>query len=395
MKRYLHGLFFLVIAVWLGLVLPQPRVIATQLFKGTTTPVPTGVPGAPYPTAPLCATHDPLAYHSLWDSARGCHYDHEHGDDPGAIAGLFGVNYQQFTGSGVSYPWETTNENLAKHGGYKWTVRGTNEDACVAGDVGTNGTEGFAVEFHAKGDGAESSHATHSSFVIVRVCNAAGQTGILVTGGHQFYGVRKAPYQGVVLNYPDQTYSPYPNQSPYLDLGCFNDNGAALDCGTKAGHSDTTWVSRPQALPGGHAIAQLLFRGRDAYQWVNGSTRTTTPTYRYVCGGAVYNPVGCQANNTTETIHQVFGNVPSAWDAQDGAIDGLVSYSGYTDRWGAIVSGCTSTSLDCIPLFLLHVPVGGFSTVFDNAVLPFSAAALPERDIYFNGVPSGWVGQGN
>src|SRR5262245_21230541 len=38
---------------------------------------------APYAGAPLCTdsgeSHDNSLFHTLWDSERGCHYDHEHG----------------------------------------------------------------------------------------------------------------------------------------------------------------------------------------------------------------------------------------------------------------------------------------------------------------------------
>src|SRR5688500_17378174 len=41
---------------------------------------------APYLDAPLCPdsgeAHDHSLFHTLWDSTRGCHYDHEHGQDP-------------------------------------------------------------------------------------------------------------------------------------------------------------------------------------------------------------------------------------------------------------------------------------------------------------------------
>ena len=37
---------------------------------------------------------------------------------------------------------------------------------------------------------------------------------------------------------------------------------------------------------------------------------------------------------------------------------GFVSYQGYTDRQGNIVTGCTAPALDCVPLFISGVPVG-------------------------------------
>jgi hypothetical protein len=366
---------------------------------------------SPYPSAPACEVHDNLTYHGLWNETLGCHYDHEHGDNPSQIASLFGVNYTAYTITNLSYPWQTEGENINKHGGYKWTVRATNEDPCIPGEYGINGTDGFAVQFHGKGDAHEFEHRVHSDFIIVRVCDGTN-SGILVTGGWQDYGQHESPYQGVILNLPDQPVPAFPSAlSPYNTLHCFNDDGLSTDCGTKASTtSPTTWVSRPQAALFGNVLTQLLWRSRDTYQIVNGSTRLTMPTYRYVCGNTIYNPIGCKANSTTGTIHQIWGEIPAEWDMLDGVPDGLVTYSGYTDRWGNLVFGC-ETGLDCIPLVLQGIPIGGFSTTFDNQVNAFTPAALPDRDICFktskNGtvvqvgcdtsgaIPSGWIGSGN
>src|SRR5688572_21600147 len=71
-----------------------PGPIATGKLPLETSPtreqnlLPTTQPGrmAPYPDAPLCAdsgaAHDNSLFHTLWDDIRGCHYDHEHGQNP-------------------------------------------------------------------------------------------------------------------------------------------------------------------------------------------------------------------------------------------------------------------------------------------------------------------------
>jgi len=407
---------------------PTPSPLPSKPAKEAATPpspfpTHTAIPAvrtdtaAPYPDAPLCATHNPTAYHTLWNSAEECHYDHEHGSmDFGQAAALLGVDLTTFTGGQqISYPWQTMHhdgclENDCKHGGYKWTFKTTNEDPCIAAEVGPNGTDGYAVQFHGRGDAEDNLTRVHSSFIAVVVCNVQGQRGVLVTGGWQDYGQRVSTYQsGVVMALSDQ---PQPSfralLSPYWSLDCYNDDGAQTDCGSRFIHSDVTAVSRPQAADLGHRVAQILIRSRDPYVWVNGSTRDdlNAQTFRWVCGVTGYNPVGCEGNNTTGTIHQVYGNVPSEWDSLDGVVDGLVTWQGYTDRWGNRVEGCSGSSLDCVPVYLRGVPVGGFSGTFDNEFPAFSQAALPERDIYFCGVvvcyeggpgavPSGWVSENN
>ena len=44
----------------------------------------------PFAAAPLCLSHDETAWHSLWDAARACHYDHTHNADPALGDAVFG-----------------------------------------------------------------------------------------------------------------------------------------------------------------------------------------------------------------------------------------------------------------------------------------------------------------
>jgi len=101
-----------------------------------------GIPGDPYTSAPICP--DDLSVnpelhkqqkkaHGLWDAERGCRYTHTHnaaGNYDYSFNGsyvfkadelnsIFG-DYTFFTGSEVSYPWETPSENQNKHPAYKW-----------------------------------------------------------------------------------------------------------------------------------------------------------------------------------------------------------------------------------------------------------------------------------
>ena len=63
-----------------------PEPVLTPKQSSASAPTPNLIAGAPYPDAPLCPdsgeAHDNNLFHTLWDSTRGCHYDHEHGQDP-------------------------------------------------------------------------------------------------------------------------------------------------------------------------------------------------------------------------------------------------------------------------------------------------------------------------
>jgi hypothetical protein len=52
--------------------------------------------------------------------------------------------------------------------------------------------------------------------------------------------------------------------------------------------------------------------------------------------------------------------VPESLDAQDGVRDGHVTFNGYTDRWGRMVSGCSLPGADCVPLKLTNMKVGRY-----------------------------------
>jgi len=86
---------------------------------------------APYPDAPLCPdsgeAHDHSLFHTLWDSTRGCHYDHEHGQDPltPEVADTFpGMDLRALSGeAGIGHTNPSSpKENTQKHGGFKWQV---------------------------------------------------------------------------------------------------------------------------------------------------------------------------------------------------------------------------------------------------------------------------------
>src|SRR3990167_1425085 len=97
----------------------------------TSTPVPapatlTATPEGtvlPYAGAPLCPIHNDREWHALWDYDQGCHYNHEHKDNPHDLDDVFGTQIYEIAGGSISYPWQTPNENLNKHNSYGWIVR--------------------------------------------------------------------------------------------------------------------------------------------------------------------------------------------------------------------------------------------------------------------------------
>ena len=392
---------------------------------------------APYPDAPLCPdsgeAHDNSLFHTLWDSARGCHYDHEHGQNPFTpeVEATFpGFDLRSLLGGvGIGHTNPSSPmENTHKHGGFKWDVTLSHSVGCVGGEGYPTGVDAMVIQYHSFGDySIEFESRTHSAVGLLRQCQAGKSTdyGYVFVNQLQDYGQRVAPYQGSVLPYPDAPVPAYESsRAPYFSVGCF---GSTTPCNkfptlesflSREKSATSTWISAPDKLTGsGSHLFALLFRVRDTYQILDDSDQTYPFTFVWLCskdGGASYSPMpGCPYNNTTTRVHEVMGEIPVEWDNLAGfdtdPRDGRITAEGYVSRFGDLNQSCSAPSTDCHPIKLMQAFTGPYLSQF--SLVPgekanFSAQNLPERDIYFcNGavceeddpgaISSGWVGQIN
>src|SRR5687768_16833524 len=126
------------------------------------TPIAEGVAIAPYPDAPLCPdsgeAHDNNLFHTLWDGARGCHYDHEHGQypfTPEVAAAFPGFDLPALLGPGRAGVGHTNPsspmENTHKHGGFKWNVQLEHAEGCDPFEGSTLGVDGSVIQYHGFG----------------------------------------------------------------------------------------------------------------------------------------------------------------------------------------------------------------------------------------------------
>lgn len=343
------------------------------------TPTPAGTI-APFAAAPLCSTHDPTAYHSLWDSVQGCHYNHTHNADPydPAAVALFG---QPATwGQTISYPWETMSgagtENHVKHEGYKWLVETglplVDKSLNWSPQGQNNWVTDVRLEHHRLGGPADLTVRLHSFYQEVRICRdtAKTQCGIVKFGGWTDYGILESPYKQQRLLLPAQD-GPYPasrdlNVDPYRSALPFAEavdvaadpSANCRTCGLNGGSIKSLWTSSPYGLDGYNQIGGVFTVVFDDFQGID---RADPGRLQPVCSG-------CRFNSTEHELFTAWVNVPGSLDAQDGATDGYVTYAGYTDKRGNIVSGCTAPGADCVPLVFDHAPVGmaGWNTPTDN-----------------------------
>jgi hypothetical protein len=378
----------------------------------------------PYPDAPLCAdtgeAHDRSAFHTLWNEAEGCHYDHEHGADPftpevaatfpgfdlGLLLGGVGVGH-----TNPSSPME----NHHKHGGFKWNVQLLHPQGCAGFEGGLTGVNGSAIQYHAFGDANEELEGSiHSAAALLRQCRGTNPAdyGYVYTVQHVNYGQRITPYQGTLIPYSNTFTPTWPTGfGPYWSIDCVDGDTDMPQCrqsldqiksmGLASATTATTKNTGTGERPENSTLFRLLFRSRDNYQVFAWDDFEYPFTYRWVCGDAAYDPAECDYNNTTTQVHEIAGVIPAAWDQRAGfdtdPAKGRITAEGYTTRYGTLNSACTEPGEDCHPIKLVRAFVGSYGSVLvftpgkGTNIVPY----LPERDIYFGGVPSGFVGSGN
>lgn len=325
---------------------------------------------APYPTAPVCPSHDSRAFHTLWNAVEGCHYDHHHGDDPHELDDLFGTSLFSLMGGEISHPWQTFSdagpENVLKHAGYFWHVRRNlqpqpGQDAYV---------KAFRLLVHQHPTGRDSDVRFHSGVFEAVVAGTDGAEGYIqipgmwIDFGHLLVDGRKV-----------------------LDVGMEAEPGRHRQHGSR-GAPQIIWYGASRAT---HAPDP---RGRIPRGFVSIST-SVHDVWDYTSPGnpsrvddyACFGSPRCQANATLLRPHLIGVQVPRVLrPIVDPDRNGIADWTGYTDRYGVPVDGCAGTGLDCVPVTLRGIRTD-VSTYSCNQEC---ARSYREHDIYFDGRTSGW-----
>lgn len=391
-------------------------------------------PLLPYPDAPLCPDsgelHDNNLFHTLWDSTRGCHYDHEHGQNPfrPEVAAAFpGFDLRGLLGGvGVGHTNPSSPmENTHKHGGFKWQVTVPTPQGCVIGFEGAaTGIDAAVIQYHNFGDySVEFESRVHSALAMLRQCHPGKDPGYVYVVQHVDYGQRVVPYQGTVAPYPD-TYNPVymSGLGPYFTVDCVN--GGVIQCRASRdfvlshnASANSIWTSKSafRVAPSGSSLLAILFRVRDTYQLFDWNDQVYPFTFIWLCsldGGATYSALpGCRYNNSTSTVHEVSGMIPASWDNLAGFDTDpevrRITAEGFTTRFGELNLSCTAPGPDCHPIKLVRAFVGRYGGELGaEKVSNPTTVDTPERDIYFCGdmmctegdpgaMSSGWIGPNN
>lgn len=394
-----------------------------------------------YPAAPVCPdggeAHDNSLFHTLWDSSRGCHYDHEHGQDPFTpeVAAAFpGFDLLTLLGGvEIGHPNPSgPMENTHKHGGFKWNVQLQHPQPCVgfeapAGQTIT-GANGSAILYHNFGDyAAELDAAKHSTAFLIRQCKTSNPTdyGYIFGIQHVAFGQNISPYQGDLLLYPHYTHVPYAtNFGPYWSIACIGQKlaGQLGACRTslqqaQANQASSVWSTKAtgtgrNALISNSSIFGFLGRTEDTYQMLDWRDQTYPYTFLWLCtsdGGVTFKAAGCKFANLTTQIHEIKGFVDPAWESLVNDTDsrsGRITAEFFVTEFGQLAPTCTVAGPSCHKIKLVNAFVGPYASLLAQKGA-IGVPLNPSRNICFNtagavvgcdvpgAVPSGWVGSEN
>lgn len=373
---------------------PDSGTIVVPPATPTPTPPPDNEPIPPYAGAPECDAplHDVRAWHSLWNEEHGCHYNHEHKNDPRTADDLFGTEYYQWAGGELSYPWQTFHgandsyppapapgyfENDMKHEGYGWIVR--RDMPCFATGDKTGCITDMRVQYHAIFAGPGAVTRFHSYWVEARVCPADSPStcGIIRTGGWMDFGyllvrtrVNSTEFEDVHVALPGD-----PPESS-IDIG----SPRRIHPGDASGEYQAgsfwygqqrykEWLDKNVAL-----LHSLHLSTDDVWQNIDVDDASAVNLY---CP-----EYDCNKNDSVIELHQLGFRVDTmAEDVFDPDGDGFIDYSGYTDRYGILVDGCSEPGLDCVPLILEHVPFASYQYRDDTQGSGRVEPGMREHDI--------------
>lgn len=319
----------------------------------------------PYPEAPACASHNDRAWHGLWNADIGCHYDHQHGDDPSSVNDIFGASLFDVMGGTISHPWQTFSaaglENDLKHAGYFWHVR--RDLPCPTPGCIT----AFRVLVHQHPSGRDAAVRHHSAAFEFQMRNAStGQTAIVQVPG-MWVDFGELQVDGVrIQDIPDAV------------------NGAHKQHGS-TGTPQIIWYG---ASPRSHGVAPngSVPRGfatistsvHDVWDF----TQPSNPSdYTDVICPQV--DATCTTNATTLRPHLLAFNAAIARRVEyrhifDPNLTGRVNGTFWFDRYlvPQPLGSCATASLDCVPVTFTNV-----ETIQYSCDQP-CAGAFRDHDIY-------------
>lgn len=395
-----------------GMSSTTPTVAPTGIGGGIPSPTPIRRSVEPYAEAPSCeelgVLHDTRLWHGIWNYDYGCHWDHEHKQNPHDMDYLFGTDLYTWFGSNegrlaeISYPWQTFTgaganseayipgthtENQSKHQGYHWLYfrdRVDQEHVQGALLLGSQVITDARVIYHQVGGQVGALTRFHSVYLQARACapdsvESASQgtttsgCGIYSGGGWLDLGRLNYPERGIYAPLPgdpvefgNSALSGPPESEPYR----IHPTGKnSLDSWQSEGNkfnylpSDPTGKTRLRVGYGIHFDQGESISETDPRQY-----GVANPVTKFWCVDPVSKLITCDNNNSAAALFRTWVTIPRDLDGssydEDKVKNGFFTFHGYTNRYGDIVGGCSKAGLDCVPAIAEHFPIGNCSDSF-------------------------------
>ncbi|MCZ7572020.1 MAG: hypothetical protein M5U01_26005 [Ardenticatenaceae bacterium] len=331
------GLLFGVVASRVGAAPGDPTFIHLPTVVEST--LTRSVVGRPCPAR----YHDPTRWHPLIDPATGCHFNHEHKDNPHVLDDVFGPVETYLGGYSISHPWQTgptgTEENHHKHESYAWLVlrdlppsASRSQNGAIDDKSDVAFVKNIRVQVHSDMHAGGVGTRFHSVWIEVQVCYRTdpNDCGIARFGGHQDYGELRV----------DGVWVPLPGDPDPKDI----DRLIASRNHSSTNHT-VAWVGRFNDANGPIAYAGVRHSTKDAWQTIDPlnplALNLTCPDFQ------------CAMNGSTARL-DFFIIRPR--HLKTGDRFARLNFRGYADRNLRAVTGCTALGPDCIPLVLENFP---------------------------------------
>ena len=339
-------------------------------LAATDTPVaPTDTP-VPPPTATPVPSGD-RSWHPLTEALG-----HDHGDNPHLVDDIFGTQFYVNAGGELSYPWETPNENATKHEGNKWFVgRDLDPSSSSSSEVFISA---YRVHAHIlnmnvlvtgssqprpegeSGTGGGATTRVHSLWSEFQICLKSDPSMCMLwgTGRWADYGPLKA--SGVHVPLAQDTCAPdgaggclaLPDVS--LDGGRGTRAHGACEGDFQRFAGGTYWRTDGRQHPDEYFF-KIVFQMNDTWGCMD---RGNPFVMHFTCPDI--KTCGKSPSRNNGSVRQIFRLDLEIVQDFDGTNDGVVNFSGHTDRLGNIQPDvvCSSPSVDCIPFYVQNGFVG-------------------------------------
>lgn len=357
----------------------EPTAAPTQEPTATPTQEPTSTlaPGTgPRDGVPLCSEHDPTAWHEVYNAELDCHNDHHHGRDPydPAIVALLG-SPDEYTEQGISYPWETPDENAYKHRAYFWLWQ--INDECVDSTVGVLCVAAYRTQLHGDMGILGAKTRFHSYWFEMVACETGTDNcGTLRFGGTLDYGCLYDAYFGEPNPLPvdPPVCRDFVNRNPYRVLNKLSTKQQILDfyeSGNWPAPAGTNNVSAADRIIwanaqvytdyGAETMDHLVFNFLDGWALAEAGN---ADNWEYLC-----EDFQCPFNGSLGTIANFnTHNQPIGSD----------SY--WTDERGIRNDACVETGPECIPYVRENWPLDNVNAGY-HRVAQYAGLNYHPRDL--------------